>query len=97
MASIYGGAFDDENFKKLHSGPGILAMANQGPNTNGSQFYITCGKADFLDGKYVVFGRVIDGLLVVRKIEVSLAHVSLYSALWTIFDMLGLSLRSREL
>jgi peptidyl-prolyl isomerase H (cyclophilin H) len=44
-------------------------MANQGADTNGCQFYITCGKADFLDGKYVVFGKVVDGLLVVRKIE----------------------------
>eukprot|EP00036_Acanthoecidae_sp_10tr_P009499 CAMPEP_0182919552 /NCGR_PEP_ID=MMETSP0105_2-20130417/2811_1 /TAXON_ID=81532 ORGANISM="Acanthoeca-like sp., Strain 10tr" /NCGR_SAMPLE_ID=MMETSP0105_2 /ASSEMBLY_ACC=CAM_ASM_000205 /LENGTH=173 /DNA_ID=CAMNT_0025056761 /DNA_START=39 /DNA_END=560 /DNA_ORIENTATION=- len=69
LTSIYGGAFEDESFKKLHEGPGVLAMANNGPNTNGCQFYITCAKADFLDGKYVVFGRVIDGLLVVRKIE----------------------------
>lgn len=73
LASIYNGAFDDENFKHSHTGPGILAMANNGPGTNGCQFYITCGKRpqdlDFLDGKYVVFGKVIDGLLVVRKIE----------------------------
>eukprot|EP00039_Didymoeca_costata_P024315 m.10012 g.10012 ORF g.10012 m.10012 type:complete len:174 (+) comp4180_c0_seq1:181-702(+) len=69
LSSIYGGEFADENFKLAHTEPGVLAMANNGPNTNGCQFYITCGKADFLDGKYVVFGKVLEGLLVVRKIE----------------------------
>lgn len=67
--SIYGGEFDDETFALRHSGPGLLSMANQGPNTNGCQFFVTCAKCDFLDGKHVVFGRVIDGLLVLRKIE----------------------------
>merc|ERR1712086_98017 len=68
--SIYGGApFADENFDVKHTGPGQLSMANSGPNTNGCQFFITCSKCDFLDGKHVVFGKVIDGLLVVRKIE----------------------------
>ncbi|KAI9012875.1 cyclophilin-like domain-containing protein [Gaertneriomyces semiglobifer] len=67
--SIYGEKFEDENFTLKHSGPGLLSMANSGTNTNGSQFFITCAKCDFLDGKHVVFGRLIDGLLTLRKIE----------------------------
>jgi len=67
--SIYGGKFDDENFTMKHDSPGILSMANSGTNTNGCQFFITCAKADFLDRKHVVFGRIIDGLLVMRKVE----------------------------
>lgn len=69
VASIYGGPFADESFQLKHSSAGLLSMANSGPNTNGCQFFITCAKCDFLDGKHVVFGRVIDGLLVLRKIE----------------------------
>uniref|UniRef100_A0A0K0FUN5 Peptidyl-prolyl cis-trans isomerase n=1 Tax=Strongyloides venezuelensis TaxID=75913 RepID=A0A0K0FUN5_STRVS len=69
IASIYGGKFNDENFQMTHSGPGILSMANSGPNSNGCQFFITCAPCDYLDGKHVVFGRVIEGLLTVRKIE----------------------------
>ncbi|XP_070561007.1 peptidyl-prolyl cis-trans isomerase H-like [Ptychodera flava] len=69
LMSIYTGAFPDENFELKHDSPGLLSMANSGPNTNGCQFFITCSKADFLDGKHVVFGKVIDGLLVVRKVE----------------------------
>ncbi|OCF30757.1 peptidyl-prolyl cis-trans isomerase 11 [Kwoniella heveanensis BCC8398] len=67
--SIYGAQFEDENFKVKHTGPGLLSMANSGPGTNGCQFFITCAPAEFLDGKHCVFGRVIDGLLTVRKIE----------------------------
>ncbi|KOM49187.1 hypothetical protein LR48_Vigan08g001400 [Vigna angularis] len=68
--SIYGLKLDDENFIAKHTGPGLLSMANSGPNTNGCQFFITCAKCDWLDNKHVVFGRVLgDGLLVVRKIE----------------------------
>ncbi|TPX30776.1 hypothetical protein SmJEL517_g05747 [Synchytrium microbalum] len=67
--SIYGEKFEDENFTLKHSGPGLLSMANSGANTNGSQFFITCAKTDFLDGKHVVFGRLVDGLLTLRKME----------------------------
>ncbi|XP_029187256.2 peptidyl-prolyl cis-trans isomerase H-like [Acropora millepora] len=70
IASIYGDvAFPDESFKLKHETSGLLSMANSGPNSNGCQFFITCAKCDFLDGKHVVFGKVVDGLLVMRKIE----------------------------
>ncbi|CAK8689477.1 peptidyl-prolyl cis-trans isomerase H-like [Clavelina lepadiformis] len=69
LTSIYGGKFEDENFKMHHTGAGLLSMANSGKDTNGCQFFITCAKCDFLDGKHVVFGKVTDGLLVVRRIE----------------------------
>ncbi|GAA6108360.1 peptidyl-prolyl cis-trans isomerase H isoform X1 [Tachysurus ichikawai] len=69
ICSIYRGPFADENFKLKHSAPGLLSMANSGPGTNGCQFFITCTKCDWLDGKHVVFGKVVDGLLIMRKIE----------------------------
>ena len=67
--SIYGNKFEDENFEYKHTQPGLLSMANAGPNTNGSQFFVTMKETQWLDGKHVVFGRVIKGMEVCREIE----------------------------
>ncbi len=68
--SIYGSKFADEAFTLTHTGPGLLSMANSGPDSNGCQFFVTCAKTEWLDGKHVVFGRVLgEGLLTLRKLE----------------------------
>ncbi len=67
--SIYGKKFGDENFMYSHNEAGLLSMANRGPNTNGSQFFITTADCGWLDGKHVVFGKILDGIDILNSIE----------------------------
>merc|ERR1712080_628541 len=84
--SIYGAKFADENFTKKHTKAGLLSMANAGPNTNGSQFFITTVQTPWLDGKHVVFGEVLEGMDVVSKIEAVGSRSGIPSKSVTIVD-----------
>ena len=87
--SIYGGKFDDETFQGKagkHFGRGTLSMANAGPNTNGSQFFLCTAATPHLDGKHVVFGQVVNGYDVVKKIEAVGSQSGKTSAKVTISD-----------
>ena len=66
--SIYGSKFNDENFVAKHTGPGLLSMANSGPNTNGSQFFVTLAPTPWLDGKHTIFGRIAAGMGTIKKL-----------------------------
>ena len=84
--SIYGERFNDENFISRHTGRGVLSMANAGPNTNGSQFFLNFVATPHLDGKHVVFGKVVEGLDTLDKMEAVGSRTGATSKVITIYD-----------
>ncbi|VDL92222.1 unnamed protein product [Schistocephalus solidus] len=84
--SIYGAKFADENFKYKHNKPFLLSMANAGPNTNGSQFFLTTAVTSWLDGKHVVFGQVVEGQNIIKQMEATGSQSGKTSKTVTISD-----------
>lgn len=95
--SIYGEKFPDENFTLKHGGPGTLSMANAGPNTNGSQFFICTAQTSWLDGRHVVFGKVVEGYPIVEKIEAKGSRSGKTDGVITIRDSGELPMSNTEL
>ena len=94
--SIYGGKFDDETFQMKHNKLNLLSMANSGPNTNGSQFFINTVKTSWLDGKNVVFGMVLEGVDFVEKIEAKGTNSGAPRSKVTIVDSGEISVKQSE-
>jgi len=95
--SIYGERFADESFQLPHSGPFLLSMANAGPDSNGSQFFITTAACAHLDGKHVVFGRVTSGEEVVKRIEACGSRSGELDGVVRIVDSGRLATRGRDI
>lgn len=93
--SIYGGKFEDENFEIKHF-EGCVSMANAGPDTNGSQFFITVGEAPWLDGMHVVFGKIVNNMELIRKIESYGSQYGTPSALIVIEECKEIPLKNKK-